>query len=367
MKIIQRILIVAVFLSNAAFVSAQNHPDFTIKYQIKTTPVESQDRSGTCWDFATVSFLETEALRTNPLPFDLSEMYIVNYIYREKAQYYVRLHGKSNFGEGGQAHDVLNAVRKYGIVPKDIYPGLPKGAKTYDHTDLELSLKAVVDIAAAKEDFLPQNWSTSVESLLTGFFGEIPVEFSYNGKKYTPKTFINDALQIKPDDYVELTSYNHHPFYEPFDLEIPDNWSHAQYYNLPIDELMKVMDNALQNGYSVDWDGDVSESGFNHKAGRADLSSTDETELKTDGVQNYRQITFDNFTTTDDHLMHITGSATDKNGTVFYLTKNSWGAESNAYGGYLYMSSDYVKLKTIAFMVNKAALPADIAKRLGLK
>ncbi len=367
MKTFSRITLIGFLLIKVAFVSAQNHPDFTLKYQIKTTPVESQDRTGTCWDFATVSFLETEALRKNPSPIDLSEMYIVNYIYRDKAQYYIRLHGKSNFSEGGQAHDVLNGIRKYGIVPKEVYSGLKKNEKIHNHTDLEKSLKAIINIAAAKEEIQNYQWSSPVELILNDYLGKIPHDFIYQNKSYTPFTFAKDVLALNPDDYIEITSYNHHPFYAQFDLEIPDNWSHDKYYNLPTDEMIRVVDFALQSGYSVDWDGDVSESGFHHKSGTADIDSEDKKAIATDGIQNYRQSTFDNYTTTDDHLMHITGLATDKKGENWYLTKNSWGTDSNTYGGYLYLSQDYMKLKTIAIMINKAALPEDIAKKLGLK
>ncbi len=356
-------IVALVFMSGNLF--GQKHPDFTITHQVKTTPVKSQDNTGTCWAYTTVSFVETEALRKGKKMYDLSEMYIVRQVYPVKADYFVRLHGLGNFSQGGQAHDVTNAVEAFGIVPQSIYPGLPHGQIYHNHTKLEKYLKYIVEDAAEEKERLNDSWKYMFNGVLDAHLGKLPESFEFDGKTYTPKTFANEALDFQPADYVEFTSYMHHPYYSKFDLEVPDNWSHDDYYNLPIDELMSVLDYALENGYSVAWDGDVSEDGFNHLKGRAELSEIDEKHIKAEGVQQYRQDTFDNFTTTDDHLMHIVGLAEDAEGNKYYLTKNSWG-NSNNYGGYLYMSEDFVKIKTIAFMVHKDAVPKETAKQIGL-
>jgi len=210
-------------------------------------------------------------------------------------------------------------------------------------------------------------WLPSFNAILDNYLGKNPKEFKYKGKNYTPQNFAKNVVGFNPDDYVELSSYMDYPYYQKFDIEIPDNWSHDLYYNLPMNELMQVMDYALNNGYSVDWDGDVSEIDYNHKAGTAVLSLKESDGIIINGLDKMRLQTFDNLATTDDHLMHITGIAKDKNGTIFYLTKNSWGANSNQFGGYLYMSKWYVQLKTIAIMVHKDAIPKDIKKKMVIK
>jgi bleomycin hydrolase len=219
---------------------------------------------------------------------------------------------------------------------------------------------------AKSEEKIPQTWKNAFESVLKSYLGEIPKEFNYMGKTYTPVTFENEVIQFNPDDYIEFTSYTHHPFYKAFDLEVPDNWSHDKYYNVTLDELMEIMYNALLNGYSVDWDGDVSEKGINHETGINELTQEDYAKITEKGFISYRQETFDNFTSTDDHLMHLIGTAKNKEGKIYYITKNSWGIY-NKYEGYLYMSEDYLKIKTIALLVHKDAVPDVIAKKCGLK
>lgn len=368
--------------------------NFTMLKQVKTTPVKDQQSTGTCWSFATTSFIETELLRMGQPEFNLSEMYFARHAYSEKGNLYVRFQGTNNFGQGGQAHDVLNVIKNYGIATEESYPGKNYGSNDHNHGELETSLKAFVDVIIKKENGkLTTAWYNAFESMLDSYLGKLPTEITFNGKKYTPKSLF-ESTKLNLDDYVEITSFNHHPFYQSFILEIPDNWSRDKYYNVPLDELMSIMENALMNGYSVCWDGDVSEKGFAYKKGVAiipavkveDLSKTEmskwteksESDRKIQMFafngpvpeilvnQENRQSNFDNQTTTDDHLMHLTGIATDQNGTKYYYTKNSWGTENHIFNGYLYMSESFVRMKTIAILVHKNAIPTEIASKMGL-
>ena len=345
---------------------AQEHPDFTIVNQVKTSSVKNQAGSGTCWSYATVSFIETEAIRMGKKEFDLSEMYFVYYAYLNKAEDFIKFHGKANFSEGGQAHDALNVIKMHGLVPESAFSGKKYDLPYHYHVDMAEYLIAILEKAVKKEKGLAQTWYTAFKSVLESFMGKPPVNFTVAGKEYNPKSFNDSEIGFKPEDYIEFTSYSHHPYYEQFDLEVPDNWSHDRYYNIPIDELMQIMDNAIEKGYSVDWDGDVSEDGFDNKTAKANLSEKDIKKIQDEGFQKYRQITFENYRSTDDHLMHITGTAKDKEGRLYYITKNSWG-DYNEHDGFLYMSKDYVKIKTIALMVHKNAIPSDIAKKCNIK
>jgi bleomycin hydrolase len=347
--------------------------------KIKTTPVKNQQHTGTCWSFATTSFVETEILRQGGPELDLSEMFTARHAYEQKSELFVRYHGMANFSPGGQAHDMINVIRKYGFVPEDVYPGQEYGDTIHNHGELNGILTAYLK-AVVKNRKLTIAWEKGFSAVLDTYLGESPVKFTFDGKEYTPVSF-RDYVHFNPDDYVELTSYSHHPFYTHFVLELPDNWSHDLYYNLPVDELMEVISYALDNGYSVDWDGDVSEKGFSHKKGvailpeepwasmsNADVDSAFRHPVKELQVtQEMRQKTFDDYETTDDHLMHLTGTAKDENGTLYFLTKNSWGTGRSDYGGYLFMSEPFVRLKTIAIMVHKDAIPKAIRKRLGIK
>ena len=349
-------------------INAQIHHEFTIIKKVPASPVKSQDRTGTCWSYATMSFIESETLRKGKGLHDLSEMYIARNAYATKAKKFVRFHGHNNFSEGGQAHDVLNEIRVHGIVPENVYQGLNYGKKYHDHSEMFAMINGMLKgLIESKSRPRSSKWLPSFNAVLDNYLGENPKEFKYNGKNYDPQSFARNVLDFNPDDYVELSSYKDYPYYKQFDLEIPDNWSHDLYYNLPINELMTVMGYALNNGFSIDWDGDVSEADFNHKAGTAVLSIKESDGIIINGLDKTRLQTFDNLSTTDDHLMHITGMAKDRNGTIFYLTKNSWGENSNNYGGYLYMSKWYVQLKTIAIMVHKDAIPKDIKKKMGIK
>lgn len=367
---------------------------FTMTKQVKTTPVKNQQSTGTCWSFATTSFIETELLRLGQPEFDLSEMYFVHNVYLDKANLYVRFQGTNNFGEGGQAHDVLNAMRNYGIATEESYSGKNYGSSDHNHGELDANLKGFLETTLKKENGkLTTAWAPAFEAIVNTYLGKVPQEINFDNKKYSPISLL-ESTGLKVDDYVELTSFNHHPYYKQFILEIPDNWHRDLYYNLPLDELMQVIDNALMNGYSVCWDGDVSEKGFAYKKGVAiipagkieDLKNTDMnrwTEIsekdrisqmyafngpvpELNVTQENRQLNFDNQTSTDDHLMHLVGLATDQNGTKYYYTKNSWGTDYSPYNGYLYMSESYVRMKTIAILIHKDAIPTETAMKMGL-
>ena len=293
--------------------------EFTPVSILKTTPVKNQARTGTCWDFATTSFVETELLRTGKGVYDLSEMYVVRYAYEDKADWYVREHGMANFGPGGQAHDVMDQIKKHGMVPENFYKGIQYGRESHNHSELQAVLGNFLDGVLKARQMTPV-WKAAFSSIIETYLGKVPESFSINGKEMTPMEFTK-YLNFNPDDYIELTSYTHHPFYQKFILEVPDNWANEEYYNVPEDDLMAVINQALQNGFSVAWDGDVSDKGFSHKKGLAILPVKDWADMDTEEqdsvfthpvegrkiMQTDRQKSFDNFKTTDDHLMHITG------------------------------------------------------------
>ncbi len=342
---------------------------FTMTSDCHCTAIKNQQNTGTCWSFATSSLFESELMRMGKQDFDLSEMYFVRQNYLDKAQNYLYRQGKTQFGEGGLAHDVVNAFAKAGAVPESVYSGKLPGDYMYDHSEMETALKGMLD-ALASQKRLSAKWRTAVNNILDAYMGPVAETFQIDGKEYTPQSYAR-SLGIHPEDYVSFSSYTHHPFYRPFVLEIPDNWSNGSFYNLPIDELTAVVENAIEKGYSVAWDGDVSEKGFSARMGmailptdekRPDLFSKPGEEMKV--TQELRQETFANYSTTDDHLMHFTGMAKDQNGVRYFYTKNSWG-EISLYDGYLYMSEPYFRLKTVSILVNKKAVPAEIQKKLG--
>ena len=353
---------------------AQDYTNYGFKkaVELKNTPVKSQDRTGTCWSFATTSFVESEIIRLGGEPLDLSEMYFARYAYETKAGLYVKFHGHNNFGQGGQAHDVLNVIREHGFVTEDVYHGIKYDSKMHNHSELEAELEGFLG-GLLKSRNPSQTWPVAYASVLDAYLGEVPGTFDYQGKQVSPEQ-LTSSTGFNPDDYIEITSYTHKPFYEPFVLEVPDNWSHDLYYNVPVDEMMAIINYSLDNGFTVDWDGDVSEKGFSHKNGIAAVPAEDSEDFDlTAGPvdeqsvdQEMRQIAFERFQATDDHLMHIVGTAVDKNGTRYYLTKNSWGEKSNSFGGKLYMSTAYVRLNTIALMVHKDAVPSELKAKLGL-
>lgn len=343
---------------------------FTETNKAACTSVKSQDRTGTCWSFSTVSFLESELLRMGETNIDLSEMYIVRNIYADKARNYVLRQGKANFSQGSLAHDVIRAYAMAGIVPESAFSGKVEGATMHDHSEMEVALKGMLD-GIIKQKRPSPKWAAGIDAIMDIYMGDVPEKFTVNGKEYTPESFTN-SLKINPEDYLSFTSYTHHPFFKECILEIPDNYSNGSYMNLPIGDLERIVDNALANGFTVSWDGDVSEKGFSSRNGiailpvdekREDLFNNPGAEIKV--TQDLRQKTFMNYSTTDDHLMHIVGTAKDQSGTKYYIVKNSWG-EISDYKGYLYMSAPYFRLKTVGVMVHKEAVPTVMQERLGL-
>jgi bleomycin hydrolase len=347
---------------------------FTEITSIKTSKVKSQDRAGTCWDYATTSFVETEAMRLGKKEFDLSEMYSVRFDYVTKAKYYIQVQGKGNFSPGGQAHDMMIVLKEHGLVPETAYPGLNYGDTIHRHGEMLDGLSGFLNgVNKASDKKLTTAWMSAVNGILDAYLGTPIDKFDYNGKTYTPIEFAKKEVGVNPDDYIEITSYTDAPFYTQYVLRIPDNWSYNFYYNLPMGDLMKIMNYSLENGYSFVFDGDVSEKTFNHRKRMAVLPMPSEENhyklglKEVEVTQEMRQKTFNSRETTDDHLMHITGMVKDQNEKIYYKTKNSWGSDSNDFGGYLYMSESYMKLKTVAIMVHKDAIPIDIAKKLGIK
>jgi len=347
---------------------------FTVDYQVPHTPVKNQASTGTCWCFATVSYLESEIIRTSKEEIDLAEMFVVRFTYPRKAESFIRLHGNATFGQGGQSHDVIDQIRCFGIVPEEIYPGMNIDESKHNHGEMSTVLTAILNgtLKGGRRKLTP-NWKNAFEKVLDIYLGDVPVDFVYKGKKYTPKMFAEDYLKLNFDNYIELTSYSHLPYYEKCRLEVPDNWTfNDDYYNVPLKDLEKIMDSAIKSGHSVVWDGDVSEKDFStRETGYAivpvdDAKSKDKIVKEKKITPELRQKTFDNFQTTDDHLMHIVGLAHDQKGNKYYYTKNSGGIPDRKNDGYVYMSAPYVQLKTTAIMVNKNALPKKIKKKLGL-
>lgn len=383
----KQLVTAALFLFVLSAASAQDLPaelngyKFTIAKKLGVTPVENQNKSGTCWVYSANSFFESELLRMGKPPVDLSEMYTVHAGYLERAENYVRRQGAAAFGQGAETHDVLNIIREYGMIPQSVYSGFPAGQDKPVHGEMEAVLKAVVDaVIKVPDGKLSQQWQKAYAGALDGYMGTPPASFMVNGKQYTPQTYFQ-SLGINLDDYVALSSYTHHPFYKPFILEVSDNWSNGQFYNVPIDELMQIAGNAVDKGYSVVWASDVSEKTFSAKEGMAvwpetawdDMSQDEKSSVFKAPVkekwvsQEERQRGFDELTTTDDHGMHITGTATDQNGTRYFIVKNSWGTSVNKdMGGYLYVSQPYFRCKTMSILVHKDAIPTPIRQKLGV-
>jgi bleomycin hydrolase len=379
--------------NNASTTKIEEGYKFTPVVELKATPVKNQASTGTCWCFATTSFIESELLRMGKGEYDLSEMFIVRDNYTDKLNDNYLRQGKGNLGPGSVAHDWMYGFKNYGIVPDEVYNGLNYGSPTHNHGELNAFINAVAAVPVQRKNESEQ-YHKIVDAILDTYLGKIPENFTYKGVNYTPKSFAA-SLGINPGDYVEITSFTHFPFYTQGLLEIPDNWRMERYYNVPLDELIQTMDYALHNGYTIAWDGDVSERGFSHSKGVAifpelskvdNYSTTDRARLEkmspgerseeafkfaspfpeVNVTQEIRQAGFENFTTTDDHLMHLTGIVKDQNGTKYYITKNSWGTDRNTFGGYLNMSESYVRAKTISILVHKNAIPAEIKTKLGL-
>ena len=368
---------------------------FTDVKLVKTTPVKDQNKSGTCWCFSGISFFEDEILRKTGKEMDLSEMFVVRHCYDDKADKYVRMYGALNFAQGGSGLDVPYAWERYGIVPEEAYRGLNYGEDKHSHYEMADVLTSYVKAVVRKPNKrISTAWRKGFNGVLDAYLGELPETFVYEGKTYTPQSFAA-SLPIKMDDYVAITSFTHHPFYKPFALEVSDNWLFGQYYNVPLDEMKAIVDNAIDNGYSVNWAADVSEGGFKWKEGYAIMpkgkseADMDGTELarwvklsdkdrenekfKAKGpveeievTQEVRQEMFDRQETTDDHGMVIVGKAVDQKGNKYYKVKNSWDT-NQVYDGYFYVSEPYFLAKTMDIYVNKEAVPSATLKKLGLK
>lgn len=369
-------LILLFFVVVSKALSAQEPYQFTKVIDLETSPVISQGRTGTCWSFSATSFLESEIIRLTGNHIDLSEMYSVRNTYSDKAQNYIMRQGKAQFGQGGLAHDVMNSIRKHGIVPASVYNGLSADATIHNHAEMEAVIGAMLGIYIKNPGkSLSPKWKPAIESILDIYLGKQISTFKHDGKQYTPETFL-DYTKIVPEDYVNITSFSHEDYYSSFILNIPDNYSNGSFYNLPLDEFMATLDHALANGYTVEFDCDVSEKTFSSKHGVAFVP--EDSKDNTDGLtklikemeitQAYRQQEFENYNTTDDHLMHITGTLKDQNGTKYYKVKNSWGssAEKVAHGGYVYFSESYMRLKTISITIHKDAVPKNLANKLEL-
>ena len=374
---------------------ASNKPVFTTIKENPITSIKDQNRSGTCWDYSTISFFEAEILKATGKTYDLCESFVANKTYMERATQVVRFHGDCQFSQGGSAEDVLATMKKHGIVPEGTmpFPGSLYGDSLNNFNEFfSLMEPYVAAIAKSSAKKISGQWKVGLQGILDAYLGKCPEEFTYEGKKYTPQTFVK-SLGINLDDYVSITSYTHHPFYSAFAVEVQDNWRFPLSYNLPMDEMMKVIDNAIEKGYTVAWGGDVSEDGFTRQ-GLAYAIDTKKTEslqgsdmakwLKMTAAkknnlidslgcnvpeitptQELRQERFDNWELTDDHGMLIYGVAKDQNGKEYYMVKNSWG-ETGEYKGIWYMTKTFIAANTMDFLVNKNAIPKDIRKKLGI-
>lgn len=373
----------------------KNKPVFTVVKENKITSIKDQSRSGTCWAYSTLSFFESEILRNTGKTYDLCENFVASKTYMDRAIASVRMHGDISFSQGGSSYDPLYCAINYGLCPEEAMPapGTPQGDSLNNFDEFFNVMTPYVEgIAKSNSKKLTPAWKKGLQGILDAYLGECPQEFTYEGKKYTPQSFAQ-SLGLNWDDYVSISSFTHHPFWKPFVVEVQDNWRWKQSYNVPLDDMMRIIDNAINEGYTIMWGGDVSEDGFTRKglgiaydtkkvqsmAGSdADrwlrLSATEKNQ-KFDSLginapeivptQEMRQEAYDNWETTDDHGMHLYGIAKDQNGREYYMVKNSWG-EFGDYKGTWYMTKAFIAYKTMDFMVNKNAIPSDIRKKLGI-
>lgn len=389
----KKLLFIAVLCILGIRVSAQDKEDGFIFTTVKENPITSiknQNRSSTCWSFSGIGFLESELLRMGKGEYDLSEMFVVHHTMTDRAERYVRLHGDNSFSPGGSFYDVIYCLKHYGMVPQEVMPGIMYGESLPVHTEPDAVAEAYVNaIAKGKLKKLSPVWKKGLTAIYDTYLGECPEKFAYKDKEYTPVTFAS-SLRLNPDDYVSLTSFTHHPFYSEFAIEIQDNWRNGNSWNLPLDEFMTVIDQAVEKGFTVAWGSDVSEIGFTRDGiavmpdmERTDLTGSDMarwTGMKTEDkqkeatskpgpekeiTQEIRQTAFDNWETTDDHGMLIYGTAKDQTGKEYYMVKNSWGT-NNKYKGTWYVSKAFVQYKTINILVHKDAIPKHIAKKIKL-
>jgi len=348
-------------------------PQFFDVKTLKATSVKNQAMTGTCWCFATTSLVESEEIRKKNKEIDLSEMFTVRNMYIEKAKNYILRNGRAQFGEGGLGHDEIRAVASYGAVPLNVYTGLLNGATNYDHQILFSALQKYLDSVLRKKP-ISDNWLEGYTKILDENFGAPPKEFSYNGKTYTPVSFAKEVLNFNADDYVSLTSFTHEPYYKSFVLQVPDNYANGSFYNLPLTELIEAVKYAIDKGYTVAWDTDVSNKGFLQGMGLAlnldnftsytkDQINPDMKESGSDAT--VRQQLYENLTTQDDHLMHITGVEKSKSGKTFFMVKNSWGIVG-PFDGYINVSEAYFAINTLSIVVPKAALSKELIEKLKL-
>lgn len=388
--------VLCVLVMGSAWAQApKNYLKFTDIKDVPVTSVKDQNRSGTCWSFSALALFESELLRQGKGTYDLSAMWVARHTYFEKVVKYVRMHGTINLSGGGAWEDVPDVIRKYGIVPTEAYPGLNYGMDNHDHSELDEVIKAYADaVVAAKGKVLTTAWIEGLNGILDAYFGKVPATFTYNGKEYTPISF-RDMLGLNMDDYICFTSFTHHPFYTWFAIEVPDNWAWGEAYNIPQEEMLEITQGGLEKGYAVWWGSDVSEPGFVYNRGVAfnvpqTIETAEGTELakwvnvssnqkasivnkmlegpvtEPEFTQEERQLAFDNYETTDDHGMLLTGLAKDQDNRHYFKVKNSW-ADSGIYNGYFYVSYPFFKYKTMEVAMHKDALPKALKNKMGLK
>ncbi|ASZ13956.1 C1 family peptidase [Chitinophaga pendula] len=342
----------------------------------QATAVKNQALTGTCWCFSTTSLVESECIRTAPSQpqLDLSEMFTVRNIYIEKAKNYILRQGYARFDEGGLGHDAIRAIAVYGAVPERVYSGLPAGQTSHNHSKMVPVLKAYLDSTLKLAKPIPEHWLEGFTAILDVHMGKPPAEFEYNGRRYTPKSFAKDVLKFNAGDYVMLTSFTHHPYYQSFIVEVPDNFSNGAYFNVPLKELIDVTKTAIKKGYTVMWDADVSNKGWLTGKGYAFAPAADSL-LKVAKVDpdvqevsytpEYRQRLYEELVTEDDHLMHITGLSKSANGKEFFVVKNSWGEKTGPFQGYMNVSEPYFAVNTITIIVPKAAIDKSLLAKQG--
>ncbi|MDF2515279.1 MAG: aminopeptidase [Sphingobacterium sp.] len=351
---------------------------FTDVINLGCTSVKQQGASNTCWSYTGNSFLESEMIRMGKEPVEISQVFTARQAYLDKAHNFVRLHGGLTMGEGGQLHDVLNVFRKYGAMPRSAYAGL-RGNRTYnDFREMTPMLNAMLKVLVKNRPLVP-NWERAYTAILDAHLGELPEKFDYKGKTYTARTFADQVIGINPDHYIGFASVTDQPYYKPFVLLVPDNWSFDRFYNVPMQELTDIIDHALQQGYTLAWTTDVSEKSFSWQYGIAYVPEKSVDRMTKDEKRKMfvkpmpekkitaeeRQAAFDNYATTDDHAMHIVGLAKDQTGKEYYLVKNSWG-KANDFKGYMYISKAYVRYKTITLMLNKNGLIPKLLAKMNL-